>query len=308
MTAAHAHHHHGDDHDHPHGHGHGHGPASFDRAFAFGVALNVGFVAIEVAAGLLTNSLALLADAGHNLSDVLGLILAWAASWAARQPATRTFTYGYRRSSILASLANAGLLLIAVGVIAAQAVARLGEPQPVATGPMIWVAAAGVLVNGVTAWLFHRGQHDLNIRGAYLHMAADAAVSAGVVVAALAIGATGWFWIDPAVSLVIAAVIAAGTWGLLREATRLSLDAAPAAIDVSAVEAFLAARPGVTHVHHVHVWATSTTEVALTAHLVRPDGDLDDAFLRETRHALAHDFGIGHATLQVERGACPDGC
>lgn len=307
MTAAHAHHH--EHHPgHPHGHHHGHGAGSHDRAFAIGVALNLVFVGAEVAAGLLTNSLALLADAGHNLSDVLGLVLAWAASWAARRPATRTFTYGYRRSSILASLANAGLLLIAVGVIAASAVGRLLEPEPVATGPMVAVAAVGILINGATAWLFHRGQHDLNIRGAYLHMAADAAVSAGVVVAGLGIGMTGWLWIDPVTSLVIAAVIAAGTWGLLRESTRLSLDGAPAAIDVAAVEAFLASRPGVTHVHHVHVWATSTTEIALTAHLVRPGVGLDDAFLRETAHGLEDAFGIGHATLQVEQGGCPDGC
>jgi cobalt-zinc-cadmium efflux system protein len=303
MAAAHAHHHHGHDH-----HGHGHAPHAHDRAFAIGVGLNLVFVAAEVAAGLLTNSLALLADAGHNLSDVLGLVLAWAATWAARRPATRTFTYGYRRSSILASLANAGLLLVAVGVIAAQAVGRLAAPEPVQTGPMMAVAAAGIVINGATAWLFHRGQHDLNIRGAYLHMAADAAVSAGVVLSGFAIGLTGWLWIDPATSLVIAAVIAGGTWGLLREATRLSLDGAPAAIDVAAVEAFLSARPGVTQVHHLHIWAMSTTEIALTAHLVRPDCGLDDAFLHETAHALEHEFGIGHATLQIERGGCPTDC
>jgi len=301
--AAHSHGHHAHDH-----HDHRHEPASYDRAFALGVGLNLAFVAAEVAAGLLTNSLALLADAGHNLSDVLGLVIAWAASWAARRPATRTFTYGYRRSSILASLANAGLLLVAVGIIAAQAIGRFADPEPVATGPMMAVAAAGIVVNGLTAWLFHRGQHDLNIRGAYLHMAADAAVSAGVVMAGFAIALTGWLWVDPATSLVIAALIAAGTWSLLRESARLSLDAAPAGIDVAAVEAFLASRPGVSGVHHLHVWATSTTEVALTAHLVRPGAPLDDAFLRETADALAHAFGIGHATLQIERGSCSKGC
>jgi cobalt-zinc-cadmium efflux system protein len=295
----HGHHHHGHAH---HGHHHHHG--SVERGFAPGVALNLGFVAVEAGAGLLAGSLALLADAGHNLSDVLGLALAWgAARLALRRPSARR-TYGWHRSTILAALANAVLLLVAVGAIGLESARRLWAPEPVATGVMLWVAAAGVAVNAGTALLFARGRHeDLNRRGAYLHMLADAGVSAGVVAGALIIGATGWHWVDPAIGLAIAAVILAGTWGLLREATNLAMDAVPPGIDPAAVETFLAARPGVAAVHDLHIWALGTTETALTAHLLRPGAaGPDDAFLVETQAALRTRFGIVHATLQVESG------
>ena len=286
------------------GHGHSHAPASFDRAFAVGIALNVGFVAVEAVFGFLSGSLALLADAGHNLSDVLGLVLAWAAAWAGRQRPTERYTYGFRRASILASLTNAVLLLVAVGVIVSQAIERLANPQPVETGTMMIVAGVGIVINAVTAWFFFAGRKgDLNIRGAYLHMAADAAVSAGVVVAGFAMAMTGMLWIDPAVSLVVAAVITLGTWGLLGGSVALALDAVPAHIDRAAVEAWLASLPGVSAVHDVHIWAMSTTEVAMTAHLVRPGAALDDSFLHAACETLDHRFGIGHATLQVEAGS-----
>lgn len=289
-------------HSHAH-HEHTHAPMNFDRAFAVGIALNLGFVVVEAGYGLAANSLALLADAGHNLSDVLGLVLAWTAAWMARRPATRHFTYGFRRASILASFANAAALLIAVGVIIVEAVQRLGNPRPVAADMVMLVAGVGIVVNALTAWFFHAGRKtDLNIRGAYLHMAADAAVSAGVVAAAFAIERTGLTWIDPAVSLAVAGIITWGTWGLLRESARLLLDAVPAHLDPAAIEHFLATLPGVTQVHDVHIWAMSTTEIALTAHLRRPGPSLDDGFLREAAHALAHRYGIGHATLQVEDG------
>lgn len=286
--------------------GHAHGPARHDRAFAVGIALNLAFVSVEVAAGLWADSLALLADAGHNLSDVLGLALAWGAVWLARKAPTARYTYGWRRSTIVASLANAVLLLVAVGVIGADAVGRFGSPVPPATGIMIVVAGIGIVINGVTAWFFHGGgKGDLNIRGAYLHMVADAAVSAGVVAAAFGIRATGWVWLDPLASLLIAVVILWGTWGLLRESLRLSLDAVPAGVDPAAVTAWLAARPGVSAVHDVHIWAMSTTEVALTAHLCRPGAGLDDAFLHELAHGLEEHFGIAHPTVQVEAGEGP---
>ncbi len=285
-------------HDHAH-----HAPASFSRAFAAGAALNVAFVAVEATVGLRAHSLALLADAGHNLTDVLGLLLAWGAAWLAGLAPTARRTYGWRRSSILAALANALLLLVAVGGIAWEAVRRLGAPEPVASGALVWVAALGVAVNTATALLFMRGRaDDLNVRGAFLHMAADAGVSLGVGAAGLVIGTTGWLWLDPAVSLAIAAVITAGTWGLLRESVDLALDAVPEGIDPAEVRAFLATQPGVAGVHDLHVWAMSTTEAALTAHVVRPEAGTDDAFLHDAVHALHERFGIDHATIQVERG------
>lgn len=291
------------------GHSHSHAPANFDRAFAVGIALNLAFVAVEAGYGLAANSLALLADAGHNLSDVVGLVLAWAAAWAARRRPSHNYTYGLRRTSILASLANAILLLVAVGVIVWEAVGRFADPAPVETGTIMAVAGVGIVINAVTAWFFFSGRKtDINIRGAYLHMAADAAVSAGVVIAGFAIGRTGLLWIDPAVSLVVAAIITVGTWGLFKESVRLVLDAVPASIDRSAVQSYLAALPGVTAVHDVHIWAMSTTEIALTAHLVRPGTGLDDAFLHRAQHDLEHDFGIGHATIQVESGSAVHPC
>jgi cobalt-zinc-cadmium efflux system protein len=315
MGAGHHHHHHGHEpgHSHVHDHGHAHAPANFDRAFAIGIALNLAFVAIEAGYGLAAGSLALLADAGHNLSDVLGLVLAWAAAWAGRQRPTTRYTYGFRRASILASLANAVLLLVAVGVIVAEAVERFGAPRPVETGTVMLVAGIGIVINAATAWFFFSGRKtDLNIRGAYLHMAADAAVSAGVVVSAYAMQATGLLWIDPAVSLLVAVVITVGTWGLLSGSVALALDAVPAHIDRGEVERFLAALPGVTAITDLHIWAMSTTEVALTAHLVRPGAAVDDAFILDARAALGQRFGIGHVTLQIESGAghhgLPPGC
>ena len=292
-------HHH--DHAHGHGHGHGHAPAHFDRAFAIGIALNLGYVAVEAGYGLKIGSLALVADAGHNLSDVAGLVIAWGATALARRRPTRRFTYGLRSSSILAALFNAVLLLVAVGAIAVEAVRRLMDPAPVAAGVVMAVAAAGIVVNAVTAWMFAAGRKgDINIRGAYLHMAADAAVSLGVVLAALVMMVTGWAWLDPAVSLVISAVIVAGTWGLLRDSTSMALHAVPPGLDLAAVEAALLAQPGVARVHDLHVWSMSTTETALTAHLQTPAGHPGDAFLCATADLLEAQFGIGHATLQVE--------
>lgn len=301
---SHEHHHgHGHDHGHAHGHaGHSHAPADFGRAFAVGAILNIGFVAAEAVAGLWTGSLALLADAGHNLSDVLSLLLAWAAAGMARKAPTLRRTYGYRKGTILASLANAGLLLLAVGMIVWEAIRRFGSPDPVQPGPVMVVAAIGVIINTATALMFMKGHHDLNVRGAFLHMAADAAVSVGVVAAGAVIFFTGWLWIDPAVSLVIALVIVIGTWSLLRDSLDLALDAAPRGVDPEAVKAWLAGRPGVTEVHDLHIWAMSTTEVALTAHLVRPDNADCDAFLHEVAHGLEQHFRIGHPTVQVETG------
>ena len=292
-----------DHHDHSHGHdhaGHGHAPDSFGVAFAIGASLNAAFVVAELIFGYTANSLALVSDAVHNLSDVIALLLAWGGAWLAGRRPTDTHTYGYRRASILAALFNAGLLLIAVGGIAVEAIDRLRAPASVAGWTVVWVAALGIAINGGTALLFMRGRHgDLNIRGAYLHMAADAAVSLGVVVAALLIMATGWLWIDPAISLVIAAVVLASGWGLMRDSVNLALDAVPKGIELAQVRDYLAALDGVTEVHDLHIWAMSTNETALTAHLVRPGGH-DDAFLHHVCEELSHRFKIHHATLQVE--------
>lgn len=291
------------DHHHDHAHGHSHAPADFGRAFAIGTALNLGFVAIEGAAGLWTDSVALLADAGHNLSDVLGLLVAWAGAELAKRPASKRFTYGYRGSSILAALANAVLLLVAVGGIAWEAVQRFAAPPAIDAVPVMAVAAVGIVVNLGTALLFARGRNgDINIRGAFLHMAADAAVSAGVVIGAGLILLTGAGWIDPAISLVIVAVVLWSTWGLLRESLVMVLQAVPSGIDLDAVRHTLLRLPGVTRVHDLHIWPMSTTEAALTAHLVMPGGHPGDAFLRDLQHRLAHDFRIDHTTVQIELG------
>ena len=297
-------------HDHAHSHaGHAHAPTSFGRAFAIGTALNLLFVAVEATCGWRANSVALMADAGHNLSDVLGLLIAWGASVLATRGPTARRTYGLRSSSILAALVNAIILLLAIGAIAWEAVTRIAHPEPVATGTMAWVAAVGILVNGGTALLFMAGRNgDLNIRGAYLHMAADAGVSAGVVATGLLIGATGWFWLDPVISITIAAIIAATTWGMLRDALNLALDAVPAHIDPAAVSAYLRALPGVTGVHDLHIWGMSTTDIALTAHLIRPALCDDDALLLDAAHELQHRFGIAHSTIQIERGHGPHDC
>jgi len=296
---SHAHDHAG--HDHGHGHaGHSHGPDSFGFAFAVGSGLNAAFVVAELVFGYAANSLALVSDAVHNLSDVMALLLAWGAAWLAQRRPTDTHTYGYRRASILAALFNAGLLLVAVGGIAVEAINRIQAPAAVASWTVVWVAALGILINGGTALLFMRGRHsDLNIRGAYLHMAADASVSLGVVVAALVIMATGWFWVDPVISLGIAAVVLASGWGLARDSVNLALDAVPKGIELAHVQQYFRSLDGVIEVHDLHVWAMSTNETALTAHLVRPGGN-DDAFLHHVCEELAHRFNIHHATLQIE--------
>jgi cobalt-zinc-cadmium efflux system protein len=292
-----------DHHDHGHGHdhaSHGHVPDRFDAAFAIGASLNAAFVVAELVFGYVANSLALISDAVHNLSDVIALLLAWGGAWLAGRRPTETHTYGYRRASILAALFNAGLLLVAVGGITVEAVNRLREPAEVAGWTVVWVAALGILVNGGTALMFARGRHaDLNVRGAYLHMAADAGVSLGVVVAALLIMVTGWHWLDPAISLCIAAVVLVSGWELARDSLNLAMDAVPKDIDLPEVRDYLAGLDGVLEVHDLHIWAMSTNETALTAHLVRPSGH-DDAFLHYVCAGLSHRFGIHHATLQVE--------
>ncbi|MDZ4374117.1 MAG: cation diffusion facilitator family transporter [Phenylobacterium sp.] len=302
-------HDHGPDHGHGHGHGgHGHhhhvAPDDMGRAFLIGVLLNTGFVIAEVAVGLWTQSLSLLADAGHNLSDVLALLLAWGAAVLARRAPAGRRTYGLRKATILASLANAVLLLVAVGVIVSEALHRLREPAPVQTDLVMLTAGLGVIINGATAMLFMRGSHsDLNVRGAFLHMAADAGVSLAVVIGAFAMGLTGLLWIDPALSLLIALVIVVGTWGLLRDSADLAMDAAPRGIDVEEVRAWLRGLPGVEDVHDLHVWALSTTETAMTAHILRPVNADADAFLHMACDELEHRFRIGHATLQIETDA-----
>jgi cobalt-zinc-cadmium efflux system protein len=294
---------HGHGHGHSHAHGHAHGPQDFGRAFAIGTALNLALVVAEVGFGLVSQSLALVSDGVHNLSDVLGLLLAWGAAWLARRQPTRAHTYGYRRASILAALANAGLLFAATGAILIEAVRRFAEPAPVASTTVVWVAALAVVINTATALVFMRGRaHDINIGAAVLHMVADAAISVGVVVAALVIGATGWTWVDPMASIAIALAIIVATWRLARDALDMALDAVPRGIDPADVEAYLAGLPGVVSVHDLHIWPMSTTETALTAHLVRADAAPDDRFLAEAVSGIQHRFGIGHATLQVECG------
>lgn len=303
MSAGHHHLHH--DHGHQdrahHGHGHAHAPASFGRAFAIGIGLNLGFVIVEAAYGFISGSMALIADAGHNLSDVLGLIIAWIASVLTARPPSARFTYGFKSSSILAALGNAAFLMMALGAILVETIRRLFEPEPVAGPTVMIVAAIGIVINTATALMFMRGRHhDLNIRGAYLHMAADAAVSAGVVVAGLLITLTGAQWIDPATSLVIVGVIAWGTWGLLKDSLRMSLLGVPGNIDERRVRSFLEGLNGVEAVHDLHIWPMSTTETALTAHLVMPGGHPGDGFLHQLAHELEHVFAIGHPTVQIE--------
>ena len=295
-------------HDHDHS-GHVHEPPSNNAAFAIGVVLNLGFVVVEVLYGLAAHSLALISDAGHNLSDVFCLLLAWGAMQLTRTAPTKRRTYGWRRSSILAALINAVILLVVVGGITVEAIRRLGNPLEVAGGTVMAVAAVGIVINTATALLFMSGRkRDLNLKGAFLHMVGDAAVSLGVVIAAFAIQMTGWQWLDPAVSLAIGAVIVWGTWGLLRESINLSMDAVPAEIDPQAVESYLANLAGVTAVHDLHIWAMSTTEVALTVHLVMEEPPKDDLFLHDVGDVLRDRFGIGHATTQIESGNCERDC
>lgn len=296
-------------HDHPHdkghhhAHGHSHAPASFGRAFAVGITLNAAYVALEVVYGLITGSLALLADAGHNASDVLSLLIAWGAVMLAKRPPGGRYTYGLRRSPILASLLNALLLLVAIGIIVAEAVQRIGNPADISGTTVFWVAAVGLVVNTGTALMFASGTHDLNIRGAYLHLMADAGVTLGVMVAGILIMLTGATWLDPVISLLIAAVVLWSTWGLLRGALEFSLDAAPESIDLVGIEAYLRGLPGVESIHDLHVWPLSTTQTALTAHLVIPGGVArPDSLLHGAARALHDRFAIEHATLQLETG------
>jgi cobalt-zinc-cadmium efflux system protein len=299
---------HDHDHDHAHDHGHSHAPENFDRAFAIGIGLNTAFVAIEAYYGWRVNSLALLADAGHNLSDVAGLVLAWAAVWAGRLRPDARHTYGFKRATILAAFGNAVLLLVAMGSLAWEAVLRLRVPEPTLPVTVMVVAAIGIAVNGATALLFMRGRHDLNLRGAFWHMAADALVSAGVVLGGALTLAYGWQWLDPLVSLLIAVVIVAGTWGLLRHSLHLLFDGVPPHIDLGAVRASLGGLPGVSRVHDLHVWAMGTTDVALTAHLVMPGGAPGDAFLRDAAAQMKQRFAIGHVTLQTVSEPLMAGC
>ena len=258
---------------------------------------------MEAGVGILSGSLALLADAGHNAADVLSLVLAWAATSLARRPPNGRHTYGLGKATVMASVTNGVLLVAAVGAIGWEALQRLVSPGEIAAGPVLVTAAIGVVINTATALLFMRGQHDLNVRGAFLHMLADAGVSAAVVASAGLMLLTGGLqWLDPVLSLVIVAVILAGAWGLLRESSAMALDAAPPGIDPARVRAFLGALPGVSGVHDLHIWSLSTTRVALTVHLVRPEGEDPDAFLSRAIQGLAEGFGIHHATLQVETG------
>jgi cobalt-zinc-cadmium efflux system protein len=308
---AHDHDHHAHGHGHSHGHGHAHGlsPDQFDRAMAAGVGLNTIFVIIEAACGLWGGSLALVADAGHNAGDVIGLLLAWGASRLARRPPSRRYTWGFRRTTIYAALTNAVLLLAACGAIVWEAWHRLQSPEPVAGPVMIAVAAVGVAINTLTALLFMRGREgDANLRGAFLHMAADAAVSAGVVLAGIAILLTGRTWIDPLVSIAITLVIVAGTWDLFRESIDLALDAVPRGVDPDAITKALAAIPGVIEVHDLHVWAASTSEVSLTVHLVVPDGDSHEPTLSVATALLRERFRIAHTTIQLEREDACQAC
>jgi cobalt-zinc-cadmium efflux system protein len=287
---------HAQHHDHPAG-------DTTSRAFAIGVALNLAFAFIEAAFGWYANSLSLLADAGHNFSDVIGLLMAWGALTLAKRVPSERFTYGLRSSTIMAATTNSMLLLIAVGGISWEALHRFAAPAAVSEMTMVWVAATGVAINGTTALMLMKGRdHDLNLRGAYWHMVADAAVSVGVVLAGLGMLWTGWLWLDPAISLVIAAVIFAGTWGMLKASLRLSLQAVPDGIDVNEVSLFLQYFPQVCEVHDLHIWGMSTTEVAMTVHLVMPQGHPGDAFLHQLAEELNRRFHITHATFQVELG------
>jgi len=282
---------------------------NFNSAFIIGIALNVIYIFVEVMYGLLINSMALIADAGHNFSDVLGLLLAWGAAYLAKTAATEKRTYGLRKSTILAAFFNAILLMIAVGAITIEAIRKLITPEPVQGQTMMIVAGIGFIINAITALLFMKGREkDLNIKGAFLHMAADAGVSLGVVVAGLIIVLTGWLWVDPAISLVIVVVITIGTWGLLRESFHLSMDAVPKGIDLNQVGNYLKSIKGVTEVHDLHIWAMSTTETALTAHLVIPNETKDDFFLKKICGELHSKFGIEHSTIQIEKSAQSSNC
>jgi cobalt-zinc-cadmium efflux system protein len=305
----------GNDHDHHGSHGRAGGhhhhadPSTHGRAFIVAIALNSIFVAVEFGYGFAANSTALMADAGHNLSDVLGLVFAWAAVVAGRKSPSERFTYGLRSTSILAALSNAMLLLVACGAIGWEAIRRFSQAPAVASVTVMVVAAVGIVVNGLSAWMFMRGSAgDINIRGAYLHMAADAAVSLGVVVAGLVMLFTGWYWLDALASLVIVAVILVGTWGLLRESLHLALNAVPPHIDLSAVARYLRDLPGVTEIHDLHIWGMSTSESALTVHVVMPSGYPGDGVIDSITQALNERFAVHHSTLQIEQGTTQHAC
>ncbi len=288
-------------------HNHSHRP-SYNKAFAVGISLNLIYIIVEFIYGIIANSMALIADAGHNLSDVLGLVLAWGASYLASKSPTEKRTYGFRKSTVLASLINAVILLIAVGAIAIESVKRFTAPQIIDSQIIIYVAAIGVVINAFTAYLFFAGhKKDLNIKGAFLHMAADAAVSLGVVIAAVIIGYTNLYWIDPVISLIIVFIITVGTWGLLKESVNLSLDAVPKNINIEEVRNYLFNLEGVKNVHDLHIWAMSTTETALTVHLFKPDSGYNDKFIEMINEDLKNKFEIDHATIQIETsGKCND--
>jgi cobalt-zinc-cadmium efflux system protein len=300
-------------HDH-HGHGHARShahptPSDYGRAFAIGIGLNVGYVVIEAGYGVFSGSLALIADAGHNLGDVLGLGLSWGAAMLGRRGPSSRFTYGLGSTSILAALGNALILLVVTGGVSWEAILRLAHPVGVAGAAIAWVASAGIAVNGVTALLFMRGrEHDLNLKSAFVHMAADALIALGVVLAGIAIAWTGWAWLDPAVGLAVSAVIVYGTWDLVKQAVGLALDAVPGGVDPAAVRAHLSALPGVTALHDLHIWGMSTTETALTCHLVMPGGHPGDAALAHIAEEIEHRFGIRHATIQIELGDTDEAC
>lgn len=293
-----------------HNHAHHHGtPDTHSRAFGIAIVLNITFVVIEFSYGFIANSTALIADAGHNLSDVLGLLLAWIAALLSRKKPSQRYTYGLRSTSILAALANALILLVACSAIAWEAIARFQQPAHVAGLTVTIVAAIGIIINAFSAWLFVKGSKtDLNIRGAYLHMMADAIVSMGVVLVGIALIYTDWYWLDPVVSLLIVLVILLSTWGLLRDSLRLALSAVPANIDVRAVENYLRLCKGVVEVHDLHIWGISTTEGALSAHLVIPEGYPGDAFMDNITDTLKDKFSIQHSTLQMEQGTTEHSC
>ena len=312
MGAAHSH-----DHDHPDhpphashgGHGHSHAPANFNTAFVVGVSLNTVFVIAEVVYGLSAHSLALISDAGHNASDVMGLLIAWGAMRLSSSAPTGRHTYGLRRASILAALVNAATLLLVTGAVTWEAIRRLQNPQPVVATTIMWVAALGIIINGITAVMFFSGRaHDVNVRGAFMHMASDALVALGVVIAGLVIRSTGLLWIDPIVSIAIGLVITLGTWGLLRESVNLAMDAVPEHIDPVLVQRYLEELPGVCAAHDLHIWAMSTTETALTVHLVTPDDSINDERLRTACDVLRERFRIGHCTIQLEHAGAAHPC
>jgi cobalt-zinc-cadmium efflux system protein len=289
-------------HSHDH-HDHAHDVTNFGRAFAIATVLNLALVVAQVVYGLAANSVALLADAGHNFGDVLGLVLAWGTYLLGRAPPTERFTYGFRSASILSALTNAVLLLVATGAIAWEAILRFGKPEHTNGMTVMIVAAVGIVINGLSAWLLMAGrERDLNIRGAFAHLAADTAVSAAVVVAGAVLLLTGWSWVDPVASLLISAAIVWSTWGLLRESLNMSMNAVPQGIEVADVRGYLEKLPGVASAHDLHIWAMSTTETALTVHLVCDGGRMSDTFLMDTVHELEHRFGIHHSTIQIEAG------